>query len=172
MVFNKQMNKGTVIAVSPIGQGAMPEKNCVLMNWIEGEHWFMLADNVQISWVKKGPCEFSLAQDKQTISFLKSTLNQSSSSSGGASPAYPSGRGFTSASDYGDRNHDIRAQMLTKAAIQLIGIHNDYVMAQTPKELTALIQPTKENIIVAAMNINHSVDSIKNLLKSNKEQTI
>lgn len=142
--------KTTIKAISPKGKGMMPNDTCVLL---EDQMWYVLDEKVNPSFVKRGEAEIKVEGNK--IHFVKMTGTQQDfkKSYGSYKPQqYPS-----------DRTEDIRAQMLTKAAINLVGIQNRYSDSKGDKEM--LIKPTKENLLVVARTIQDVVETLKKELK-------
>jgi len=166
--------KGTVKAISPQGQGYVPDDNSVLIqsdlfqDQQESQKWLSLAPQVKVNYVKKGECEFDMSEDG-FISFLKSTAQP---------PQQYSKSGFQPGNKYQmdpDRQMDIRAQMLIKAAIQAIKIHNDYMIAtekSKEKLVDAMIKPVNSTILVTARSLNSAVNSLKTELKGGSQANV
>ena len=146
---------GTIKAISPLGAGFVPEKTSVM---IDGA-WFNCDDNIKPSYVKKGPCEYEMTGE--LITFIKST--GSPTFGGGSKPGFTPGNKFVQDPE---RNMDIRSQMLVKAAIQALKVHN-MIPKSDPKEY---LKPTTQNLITTAQIIDQAVIGVKDYLKGGLKQ--
>lgn len=130
---------GELIAVSPIGKGVNPEKNCVLIksemfdSYKDSQRWFDLAENVKIEYCRIGPVSFSMSPDNE-ITYLKSSGNAGYSSyksssfgkkdSSGKGYSVPPSRGFNIEWEK-EKQQVISRQAAVNSALELFKLNRE-----------------------------------------------